>query len=100
MNKDTVSLTIEKIIGGNTAMGYLHIYRQLDSSEQEIAVDIEYDIQPFEKMTHDYPGCDASCEITSVADSATGDIEFDLDCIDNLLEAGESVLNFEVHPDE
>ena len=100
MNKDTVSLTIEKILGGNTAMGYLIIYRQLDDSEQEIQVDIQYDIQPEEKMTHDYPGCDAYCEITSVVDSATGDIEYDLDCIDNLLEAGESVLNFEVHPDE
>ena len=100
MNKDTVSLTIEKIIGGNTAMGYLYIYRQLDSSEQEIQVDIEFDAQEAEKITQYNPGCDAYCEITSVADSATGAIEYDLDCIDNLIEAGESVLSFEVHPDE
>lgn len=100
MNKDIVSLTIEKILGGNTAMGYLYIYRQLDNSEQEIQVDIEYDIQSEEKETLTSPKIEALCEITSVADGATGDIEYDLDCIDNLLEAGESVLNFEVHCDE
>ena len=100
MNSDRVLLSVQKILGGNTAMGYLYIYRQLDGSEVEIDVDIEYDIQEEEKMTHDYPGCDAYCIITSVVDSATGSLGFDLDCIDNLLEVGEEVLNFKVHPDE
>lgn len=32
----------------------------------ELDVAIEFDYQPPEPMTHDYPGCDAEIDITSV----------------------------------
>ena len=31
-----------------------------------IDLDVEADISPAEKQTHDYPGCDASAQITSI----------------------------------
>ena len=92
MSKDTISLNIEKIIGAGMAMGYLHVYRELDDSEQEIAVDIEFDEQPDEPQTHDYPGCDASADITRITDSKTGKIEYDYECIDNIMEAEDELL--------
>ena len=35
-------------------------------NEEEIEVEVDFDFQPAEKMTHDYPGCDASLEINYV----------------------------------
>lgn len=37
-----------------------------ESNELEIEVEVDFDFQPAEKMTHDYPGCDASVEINYV----------------------------------
>ena len=33
---------------------------------EEIEVEVDFDFSPAEKMTHDYPGCDASVEINQV----------------------------------
>jgi len=32
----------------------------------ELAVELDYDTRPAEPMTHNYPGCDAELELTSV----------------------------------
>ena len=91
--KDTVSLTISSIVSGNAGMGYLHVYRELDDSEVEIMVDFYYDYQPSEKATLDYPGCEAYIEITGLYDSATGKTEYNLDCIDNINDVEDDILN-------
>ena len=84
MNKDTVNLTIQSIVTGNAGLGYLHVYRELDDSEVEIMVDFFYDYEPYEAQTLEYPGCDENVWITSVVDSRTGEIDYNIDCIDNL----------------
>ena len=38
----------------------------MERENEEIEVEVDFDFQPAEKMTHDYPGCDASLEINSV----------------------------------
>ena len=91
--KDTVNLTISSIVSGNAGMGYLHVYRELDDSEVEIMVDFYYDYQPSEKATLDYPGCEAYVEITGLYDSATGRTEYNLDCVDNIHDAEDDILN-------
>jgi len=37
-----------------------------NEKEEEIEVEVDFDFQPAEKMTHDYPGCNASLEINYV----------------------------------
>jgi hypothetical protein len=38
----------------------------IETEEAEVEIEVDFDFQPAEKMTHDYPGCDASVEINSV----------------------------------
>ena len=92
MNKDTVNLTIQSIVTGNAGLGYLHVYRELDDSEVEIMVDFFYDYQPYEAQTLEYSGCDACVEITSVVDSRTGEIDYNINCIDNLSDIQDEIL--------
>ena len=92
MTKDTVNLVVSSIVTGYAGLGYLHVYRELDDSEKEIMVDFEYDVQPEEKETFDCPRVHAYVEITSIVDSATGRIEYNLDCIDNLSDAQDEIL--------
>ena len=42
----------------------------------EIAVELDYDTSPAEPMTHNYPGCDAELEITSVIHNNIEIIEY------------------------
>lgn len=90
---DTVTLSIKSITGAGEAKGYLHVYRELDYSEIETEVVIEFDVQPYEKETLESPRVDASIEIIMVK---SGDVEFNLDAIDNLREAGDEILTMPV----
>jgi hypothetical protein len=38
---------------------------ELENGE-EVDVEVDFDFSPAEKMTHDYPGCDADVEINQV----------------------------------
>jgi len=38
----------------------------IDDVESKHDLDVSFDWQPYEAMTHDYPGCDESIEISSV----------------------------------
>ncbi len=37
-----------------------------NENEEEIEIEVDFDFSPAEKMTHDYPGCDASVDINYV----------------------------------
>jgi signal recognition particle subunit SEC65 len=40
--------------------------------DEEIKIEVEYDYQPFESMTWDYPGCPEQATIYSVIIAETG----------------------------
>ena len=68
------------------------MYRELDDSEVEIMVDFFYDYQPYEAQTLEYPGCDETVWIISVVDSRTGEIDYNINCIDNLSDIQDEIL--------
>ena len=35
----------------------------IERNDEEIEIEVDFDLQPEERMTHDYPGCDASVDV-------------------------------------
>ena len=69
-----------------------------NENEEEIEVEVDFDFSPAEKMTHDYPGCDASLEINYV-ETVEGrvEIEFSPDEQDRM---EEEILDWAVNYDD
>jgi hypothetical protein len=42
------------------------VIKHIEQGEDEIEIEVFFDFQPYEAVTHDYPGCDASCDIYEV----------------------------------
>ena len=57
---DLIELNIEKITGACEARANLYVHRELDDSNTDIPVVVEFDAQPAEKADLEYPGCEAS----------------------------------------
>jgi hypothetical protein len=55
---------------------FIHIYDHVQDTEIEIDVDVEFDYQPPEKMTLEYPGCDEELMLTGVT-AFFGEINID-----------------------
>ena len=58
----------------NPYAGYINDFRNLE----EIDVQVEYDYQPYEAGDREYPGCDASVEVTQVTTETGEDITDEL----------------------
>lgn len=67
-------------------------------NEEEVEVEVDFDFSPAEKMTHDYPGCDASVEINSI-EAADGSKIIELSKEDEELLA-EEILDWAVNYDD
>ena len=91
MREDIIEINCIKVVDSDSATANLYVYRELDYSETETDVIIEFDYQPEEKQTHDYPGCPAEVTITKIKDAETGRIEYNLDEIGNLDFAEEEI---------
>ena len=88
---DIISLSIDKVEDECSAVGILYVYRALDCSETETEVLVNFDYQPEEKMTHDYPGCCAFATINEVLHLETRD-SYNTELIDNLDDAEDEII--------
>jgi hypothetical protein len=70
--------------------GFIHIYDHVQDTEVEIDVELEFDYQPPEKMTHNYPGCEEELILTGV-NAFFGEV--DINTISNVSELENEALN-------
>ena len=69
----------------------------IETENEELEIEVDFDLSPAEKMTHDYPGCDASVDINYVETVDGKEIELSKEAEELM---AEEILDWAVNYDD